>query len=440
MNKKNSIEKIFVEAFKNLEKNNLIAAEKLFNEVLEIDQNHFKANFFLASMLLQKKQFKRAKELLLKAISIYPDYSEPYNNLGIAMKELGQKSESIIYFQKAIKIEPNHKMAHNNLGIAFKELGKYQEAINSYKKAIEVDPNNANAFNNLGIIFTEFGDTKESTSYFKKAIEIQANHKMAYTNLLFNLCWLNNSKEYLDLSKKYYNLIPNYNEKYNFHSSKEKFLKVGFVSGDFKNHPVAYFLIDTLKNLKEKNLKLFAYSNGLIEDDYTKLFKEKFDSWNKISDKNDQDVINLIRKDNIDILFDLSGHSKGSRLTIFKNRCAPIQASWSGWLASTGVKEIDYIIGDPHVTPSTDQSKFVEKIYQLKNIWQSLSTSNLDPKIFTTENNTDDLITFGSFNNTIKLNDTVIKTWSKILNKIPKSKLFLKYSSFDIPEIKKKIL
>ena len=250
MNKKNSIEKIFVEAFKNLEKNNLIAAEKLFNEVLEIDQNHFKANFFLASMLLQKKQFKRAKELLLKAISIYPDYSEPYNNLGIAMKELGQKSESIIYFQKAIKIEPNHKMAHNNLGIAFKELGKYQEAINSYKKAIEVDPNNANAFNNLGIIFTEFGDTKESTSYFKKAIEIQANHKMAYTNLLFNLCWLNNSKEYLDLSKKYYNLIPNYNEKYNFHSSKEKFLKVGFVSGDFKNHHVGYFLIDTLKNLK----------------------------------------------------------------------------------------------------------------------------------------------------------------------------------------------
>ena len=113
---------------------------------------------------------------------------------------------------------------------------------------------------------------------------------------------------------------------------------------------------------------MFAYSNNAYEDDFTKLIKHYFDNWISVIYKTDKDLINLIRKDNLDILFDLSGHTANNRLTIFKNRCAPVQAAWCGWLASTGVKEIDYIIGDKYATPLSDQIKFTEKIYQLKKI------------------------------------------------------------------------
>ena len=259
---------------------------------------------------------------------------------------------------------------------------------------------------------------------------------------MFNICWSDNSSDYLEYAKKYYNLIPRHENEKSIYTNnfKSDLLKVGFVSGDFKNHPVTYFLLDTIKHLRKKKIELFAYSNNENEDKYTQLLKKNFNHWNLIAHKSDYDSIRIIKNDKIDILFDLSGHTKRNRLAIFKNRCAPVQATWSGWLASTGIKEIDYIIGDPNVTPHSDQPKFVEKIYQLKKIWQSLSTSIFDPEISYNNKTDEKLIIFGSFNNTIKLNNKVIKIWCKILDKVQNSKIFLKYGSFDILEIKNNII
>jgi len=130
---------------------------------------------------------------------------------------------------------------------------------------------------------------------------------------------------------------------------------------------------------------------------------------------------------------------KDNRLPIFKEKCAPIQVNWIGCASSTGIKEIDYIIGDPYASPIEDQHKFTEKIYNLNNIWSCFSTSNLylDTKISKNKNN---YITYGCFNNIVKLNDNVISVWSKILNKVKNSKLFLKYPAYDNPEIKNNIL
>ena len=417
MNKKENltIKKKLIIASQSYQKKDLETAVKLYSEILKLDLKNFEATFSLGTIFLQQEKFDEARKLFLSAILINPNYSNTYNNLGITMKELGQKKKSITCFQKAIEIEPNHEMAHNNLGIAFKEKGEYKEAINLYKKAIEINPKNFDALNNLGTIYTELGEHEKSVSYFNEAIKTSPNNITAHTNLLFNICWLDNDTKYLEYTKKYYDIISRHEVSQTFYTDKanEKFLKIGFVSGDFNNHPVTYFLLDTLKNLKKENIKLFAYSNNKKEDKFTELLKRDFDHWHLIFNKSDKDTIELIRNNNIDILFDLSGHTKRSRLSIFKSRCAPVQATWSGWLASTGVKEMDYIIGDPYVTPYSDQKKFTEKIYQLENIWQSLSISNLDPNILSIEKNNNKSVIFGSFNNTIKLNEIVINTWSK---------------------------
>ena len=437
-----SLEDKFKEALKSHQEKDLKKAEELLIEILKAEPNNLNTNFFLGSILLQKKDFDRARELFLKVITLDPKNPDCYNNLGIAMKELGQKSKAVTCFKKAIELKPNHNMAYNNLGIALKELGEYNEAQNSYEKAIQIDASNADAYNNLGIIFTEYGENKKSTECFQKAITIKPNFLKAYGNLLFNYCWSNGGSKYLDLAKKYNDLIPNYNGNRitKRKISREKTLKIGFVSGDFKDHPVTYFLLDTLKNLKKKNVKLFAYSNNVIKDDYTLLLEKNFDKWTITFNKSDQDVIKAIKEDNLDVLFDLSGHTKGNQLFVFKSRCAPVQATWSGWLASTGIKEIDYIVGDPHVLTSNYQSRFVEKVYTLKKIWQSMSITSLYPNIFSNEENNNNSIIFGSFNNTIKINENVLKTWCKILNKVPNSKLFLKYGTFDVIDIKKNFI
>ena len=154
---------------------------------------------------------------------------------------------------------------------------------------------------------------------------------------------------------------------------------------------------------------------------------------------NDLDVIKTIRKDNLDILFDLSGHTPGNRLAVFKNRCASTQMAWCGWLASSGIKEMDYIVGDPYATPLKDKNKFTEKIYQLDNILFCLSKSDLilDLKI---EKNNEKNIVFGCFNKTNKINQDVISAWSKILLKVKNSKLFLKNENYISPFIRNNIL
>jgi predicted O-linked N-acetylglucosamine transferase (SPINDLY family) len=141
-------------------------------------------------------------------------------------------------------------------------------------------------------------------------------------------------------------------------------------------------------------------------------------------------VINLVKKDSVDILFDLSGHTAKNRLSIFVNKPAPVQVAWCGYNASTGLKEIDYIIGDPYVVPLSDQKYFTEKIFQLPNTFQCISIND-DIKIDQSRYQDKKNVTFGSFNNLSKINDNVIDIWSEILKRVENSKLFLKAKQLD---------
>ena len=446
-----------------------------YNKSIKINPNYSQAYNNLGVCLYKLGKIDEAIQSYRKAIEIQPKHADAHNNLGATFKELGKHEKSITCFQKAIEIQPKHANAHNNLGAAFRKLKEYKKSIYHYGKAIQINPNSPVAYSNLGnvykglreyvkaiswhqkaiqinseyvyayynlgTVFEKLNEFEKAIEHYSKAIEIQPNHIDAYTNLLWNTC-LSNNKKYLEIAKKYYEAIPKYDESGStqYKTSSQKILKVGFVSGDFRNHSVVFFLLDTLKYLRKKKIKLFAYSNNTYEDNYTKLIKHYFDNWISVIYKTDKDLINLIRKDNLDILFDLSGHTANNRLTVFKNRCAPVQATWCGWLASTGVKEIDYIVGDKYATPLSDQIKFTEKIYQLKKIWQCSSIPNLNFKVPFVKKNNEKHVIFGSFVNTIKINETVVNVWSKILNQIPNSKLFLKCNSFDIPEIRKKFI
>ena len=185
-------------------------------------------------------------------------------------------------------------------------------------------------------------------------------------------------------------------------------------------------LSGTLKNLKNKNLELIAYSNFSKKDNFNFKLKSHFDSWHEIGDKKDIEVINQIRKDRINILFDLSGHTGKNRLPIFMSKPAPVQISWGSYPGFIGIPEIDYIIGDPYVTPKKENKYFTEKVFVLPNIWICFTPPEFEVKIEELPAIKNKYITFGSFNNLPKINEKVVSLWSKILKAVPKSKIFLK--------------
>ena len=227
--------------------------------------------------------------------------------------------------------------------------------------------------------------------------------------------------------------------KYQF-NKKPKKLRIGFVSGDLREHPVGFFLLDTLNHLKNENLELIAYSNSQIEDDINKKLRSHFNNWRAIKSKSDMDVINTIRKDGIHILIDLSGHSDQNRLPIFINRPAPIQASWISYPGTTGIPEIDYMIGDSFVTPENEIKHFAERIFRLPNMWVCFTPPDSDIKISEPPVIKNGYVTFGSFNHLSKINKKVISLWSKILKSIPKSRIFLKTKQLNDSYLKKKII
>ena len=370
-----------------------------------------------------------ALEYLKKAINLKSHYAEAYNNLALAYYDIGNKEEALENFKKAIKIKPNYAEAHHHLGTVLSNLTRFDESLSSYKKSIEYNPDEEKVYNNLGNLYNNLGKYNEATKAYKKAIEIKSDYARAHSNLLLNISYKKNldHEEYLKEAKNFrISCEPKkkFLFKYNFEKNPTK-LKLGFVSADFGNHPGGFFTLSTLRELKKKNFELIAYSTNDRKDEFSHHFKTLFLKWHSIEKEKDEKIVETISKDGIHILIDLQGHSAKNRLPVFINKPAPIQLSWLGQ-GSTGIPEIDYFIGSPHVTPKDEENHFIEKILRLPEIPMCFTPPDFDVEINTLPALKNNFITFGCINKLTKINNDVILLWSKVLYLVKGSKILLK--------------
>ena len=430
-----------------LKLNKLEGAISYFQKSIHIKSDFFEAHFHLLQLLYDLKKYDEAILQSKECLKINSKSIGTLLLLGNLYNKLNQEKESEKYFHEILKIDSKDSNAYYSLGNLYKKRADYEKAIDNYKLAIQFNKNYFAAYNNLGTLYQEIGKFDLAVLNFKSVIKINPNFSGAYQNYLFCL----NFSKYFDLNlyselvQKFKQNLPKIDLKKikQFPKIKktDKKIRIGFVSGDFGNHPVSHYLLDTINHISEEKFELIAYSNSNRMDEITLELKKKFNVWRKINHLSDIDVINLVSKDSINILFDLSGHTAKNRLSIFVNKAAPIQVTWLGYNASTGLKEIDYIIADPYVVPLSDQKYFSEKIFQLPNTFQCISIND-DIKIDHSRYQNKRDIVFGSFNNLSKINDGVIYVWSEILKKVENSKLFLKAKQLDnliiVKNIKKK--
>ena len=240
-----------------------------------------------------------------------------------------------------------------------------------------------------------------------------------------------------EYSKTFKNYFPIINAKKinEINYKKNKKIKIGFVSCDFtSNHSVTYFTKNTI-NYLDKNL-FETYCFSLSEDKFLKSssleLKEKFDKWYDVSKFKNEDIIKFIQNNKIEILFDIMGLTKAHRIEIFNTRISPIQISWLAFCNTVGFPTIDYLIADKNLIYEYEEKLYSEKIIKLQDIWNCHSGFKLDRKFSTLPFNKNKYMTFGSFNNFLKISDNVVKVWSKILQSINNSKLILKsYGSYN---------
>ena len=414
----------------------------LFDEALiyikkyfEYDLKNCDAYNILGIILLEKNMLDEAIYNFNKCIELKIDFVKAYNSLGLAFYKKKDFNKSIFFFESGIKFDPNFNILYFNLAKSQAENNEYMQAIKNIKIFLEKEPNHFKGLLLLGQCLVNIGKILEGFRILKSSILFTTDNeskKLIYNLLLFYSNYLEdfNFGEYHENISNLINLFAKYTyENFVFRkiALNERSIKVGFVSADFNNHAVALQILEVLRYLSNNtNFDLYIYYNSEVEDYVTEKFKKFIKNWKRVFNINDHNFLKIIRSDKIDILIDLSGYSKGNRLEVFFNRAAPIQISWLGYLCSTGLKEIDYIFGDNNVLTKKEETQFVEKIYKLNSTWTVLSQPDIEISV---SKNLPYLknkyITFGSFNNILKVNSKVIQAWSKILCSILEAKLIL---------------
>ena len=398
----------------------------------------------LSAALIKLGRFKEAIIELQSSLKLNDKFYSPYLNLGICYYELGNIKLSIKYFISTMQINNSDEICLTYYARALLELNKPIESAQYFRRAYKINKDPI-IWMLLSEVFLKFRKINFGIKQSKKAINLDPNHPdrfMFISHYLFMLRYSDNLIEYnyLNEAKKLTsNLRSDAVTKLNINKTISKKPIIGFVSGDFNKHPVGMFLLNILEYLR-KNFIINAYYNDRKDDFISAKLRKKFHSWKSIYDLTDVETCKLIRDDKVNILFDLSGHTSRNRLWIFKYRSAPIQISWIGYLASTGVTEIDYLVADKYTVPGEHFKNFEEKIIQLPSIW---NTYHYDEKI---EKNifppciNNNYLTLGFFNNPNKINKENLELLSDLAISNKKINIIFKYKNFNHPLIKNKII
>ena len=298
-------------------------------------------------------------------------------------------------------------------------------------EAFENNKTNEKLIEGLAIINIHLANNNESIKYYKLLFQINKKRIIGRTPLLTCLNYASNISQeyYLSECLKYSKILEKdlISKEPKKIQNKNKKIKIAFLSSDLKKHSVSFFLKDLLYNIDKKTIEIIALSNlpKKQEDKTSEAIKRSINQWYNIADKLDVEVISLVKSLEIDILIDLNGLTKGNRIDVIKNRCAPIQICWLGYNNSTGLKNVDYIIADRNLIKENEENLYSEKILYLPKIWNAYSLpADLPPIDYATKKD-NFLFSYSSFNNFRKISDDTVEVWSKII-KDSNSQIYLK--------------
>lgn len=406
------------------------AAVASYRRALVLNPKIAEAYNKLGCVLHDLRKFDEAVGSYRLALSIDPDNAEVHNNLGYALQSLGWYDEALQHYRQALALAPAYVVAHNNVGNVLQELGQLNAAIASFQQALSIKPDYAEAHYNLGNTLQRLGQVDTAIAHYRRALALKPSFIDAHSNLLFllNSVIALPSTEYLEQARQYgqkvAQMVVARFDSWCGAPAPER-LRVGFVSGDLRNHAVAFFLENFLSHLDRQHVELIAYPTCAKFDEITSRIKPLFSAWRPLFHLNDADAANFIHADGVHILIDLSGHTGHNRLPLFAWKPAPVQVSWLGYFASTGVAEIDYFMADEVGVPMNQRDHFTERVWYLPNTRFCFSPPQVELPVTALPALKNDFITFGSFQNLSKISDVVMATWSKLLEALPDARLRL---------------
>jgi predicted O-linked N-acetylglucosamine transferase (SPINDLY family)/predicted SAM-dependent methyltransferase len=428
----------------------------------ELAAGHYK----LGTVLARQEKAKEAEQAYRRALALRPIYPEACNNLGVLLNDDGYWAEAENLLRCALAERPDYFEAHLNVADVLQKFGRLPEALYHACRAMELRAESPTALERRASILNSMGRMKDAVELLQSRPELGKSHSPYWTMLAVALQGLGRHDEADTAHDRSIELAPGdflprmsrlYFSNYlqltpveqlrrhadfgawvraelgppnadfsNLVPDRDRRLRVGFVSGDFRRHSVAYFVPGALDLLDRRDFQLFAYSVSFYTDEVTGDLRTLFNVWRDAAGLKHMELFELIRKDRIDILVDLSGHTNDNRLMVFARRPAPVQVSYLGYPNTTGVDTIDYrltdAIADP---PELDDGCHTEALYRMDRCFLCYTPPEHAPDLSPRPEGRSQVV-FGSFNSRAKYRDDCLDAWARVLQQLPDARLVLK--------------
>ncbi len=447
-------------------------AAACYRRALELRPNYAEAHYRLGLIWQAQGKFDEAAACYRRTLELQPDSAEKHNDLGNLLKCQGRLDEAAACYRRALALQPEYAPAHNNLGVVRQAQGQLAEAAACYRRALELQPNYAEAYNNLGTLQSGI---EQAVACYERALALNPTHAEAHNNLAAArlaqarpddaiACCRRALECHPDFAPAHSNLLaalqyregvtlPELAEAHDEferrHTARlraewqtlrnerdpERRLRLGFVSPDLGCHPVGYLVVQAVEHLDPRETEVVCYSDRTAQDNLTARFQSAAATWRDVVGWSDQRLVEQIRRDGIDILFDLSGHTARNRLFVFARKPAPLQITWLGYVGTTGLAAMDGILADRHEIPPEAEPFYRERPWRMPDAYVCYDPPEYAPPVSPLPARQAGHVTFGSFNRPAKITPQVVDVWSQILRRLPHARLVLKYNWFDDPVV-----
>ncbi|MEB3241207.1 MAG: tetratricopeptide repeat protein [Synechococcus sp.] len=479
--------------------NKLDEANHYCSKALNKNPDNFEINTLYANILKKQNRITEAHSFYLKAYQLNPNKAESHWNLGNSYESLKNHHEALKSYAKTVKIQPNNAKAWTKIGQISKDKGHALRSTEFFLKALELEPDNADLHLRLMFAFGDSNQTDKALLHAEKALAIQPKNtisRLACSPLLQRTCSFSYSPQEtrdcieellnsddpecikflgiypleslhhdscLEDHLRYLKNVKSINQKrsLNFEIQSKFNLddqlnqlshllnqqtfspNLGFISGDFREHVVMRFLPPLLKELKAKGIKVSLFDSCELNTDDSKKnedAKKHIHSYHNAHDLSTNELLALIQKQNIDILIDLSGHTRRNRLDIFNQRAASLQLTWLGYPASSGAEHMDFILIDKYLENELLKTICSETPVAKKGPFLCMETMSQHPITKQLPEETNQFITFGTLNNPRKYTKDAIKTWSDTLKRVNNSKLLIARSELSCTKVQENLM
>ncbi len=383
-----------------------------------------------------------------RALALRPQYAQAWNNRGAALSELGQFDEALKSYAQALSLQPDDPEALNNQGHTLREAGQLQASVASFRQALSARPHYLDALSNLGVTLQDLGQQDEAIASLRQVLAMQPDHVRARSNLLFSLSFAPDvsPQAYLDEARLFgQQAIARAGAAAASPSSSpatwlcapgagtQRPLRVGFVSGDLRHHPVGFFMEGLLNHLDPAKVQAIAFSTRAQPDALGQRLQARCAGWHAIGGLNEAAAAALVREQAVDVLVDLAGHTAGNMLGVFAHRPAPVQVSWLGFLASTGLPTMDWVLADAITVPPGQEGQFTEQVWRLPVTANCFTPPADSPalQVRPLPALSQGHITWGCTQNPAKINDLALQAWGRILQAVPGSRLRIQNQLLD---------